>query len=233
MDIVYILGTGSVWQNNEIRFSLRSVEKNISDVGNVFVVGERPAFLKNAIHLPYKDSSPAYWRNAYSKTILACKDPRLSENFLFMNDDFFILKPITAETYPYYYNKKYHRMNNLNHAYFSAIQKARADRGDQLAQGVFNFAVHRPIRYNKKLYLEMPLVYKNSLSFSPRSFYCNYFSVPGVGCVDPLIYPGTFSKGFNLFIAELTDSSIASASGRFPPFQKWIAELFPKPSRYE
>ena len=158
MDIVYILGTGSVWQNNEIRFSLRSVDKNISDVGKVFVVGERPAFLKNIIHIPCRDPYTVYWKNAYAKTALVCKDPRLSDDFLFMNDDFFIFKPIKAEDYPYYYNKNFPRENNLNHAYFSAIRRAIAKRGVQPPGEVHNFAVHRPVRYNKKLYLDMPII---------------------------------------------------------------------------
>ena len=55
IDVVYVLGTGSNWDNNEIRFSLRSLAKNLKGMGRVFVVGERPAFLQNVIHIPAKD----------------------------------------------------------------------------------------------------------------------------------------------------------------------------------
>ena len=44
MDIVYILGNGSKFNNEEIRYSLRSLEKFVN-FDRVFIVGECPKFL--------------------------------------------------------------------------------------------------------------------------------------------------------------------------------------------
>lgn len=37
MDILYVIGRGSKWENNELRYSLRSLEKNGINVGNIFI----------------------------------------------------------------------------------------------------------------------------------------------------------------------------------------------------
>ena len=52
VDLVYVLGKGSRWQDNELRFSLRSVSKNLSNVGQIFIVGQIPDFVKNCVHVP-------------------------------------------------------------------------------------------------------------------------------------------------------------------------------------
>ena len=55
IDVVYVLGKGTKWNDNEIRFSLRSLAKNVTGIRNVYIVGERPDFLKRVIHISYPD----------------------------------------------------------------------------------------------------------------------------------------------------------------------------------
>lgn len=99
-DIVYILGDGSPHNNEELRYSLRSVEKHIKGVRNVFVVGENPGFLSDkVIYIPALDPYPCDLnnkdRNIWHKLETACKHPLLSEDFLFSADDNIVLKDST------------------------------------------------------------------------------------------------------------------------------------------
>jgi hypothetical protein len=55
IDVVYILGTGSYWRNNEIRFSLRALERNLRGIRKIWIVGDYPDFIKNINHIPFKD----------------------------------------------------------------------------------------------------------------------------------------------------------------------------------
>ena len=58
MDIVYIIGSGSKWQDNELRYSLRSIEKFGGNFGEVYIVGDRlPPFIDPSTvrYLPVKD----------------------------------------------------------------------------------------------------------------------------------------------------------------------------------
>ena len=233
MDVLYLLGSGSVWENNEIRFSLRSAEKNILDLGRVFIVGELPDFLCNVEHLAFPDMFGAKWKNAYTKTLFACKNPDLSDDFLLMNDDFFILKPIEASSYPFYYSKVVPIKNSLREARFQNTTGLTASVLPKKIKTFLNFAVHRPVRINKKMYLDMPAPDLNMVGFSPRAFYCNYYGCVGVGYHEQNLSPSMTEQQFEKWASEYTDISIFSQTSRNPVFQQWIQKKFPKPSRFE
>ena len=103
LDLVYILGDGSDWDNNEIRYSLRSAEQNFAH-RKVFIVGECPSWLQNVIYIRFPDSHQIKTANGVAKVLRAARDQRLSERFVLMNDDFFFLKKQRAV--PYYYRGK-------------------------------------------------------------------------------------------------------------------------------
>lgn len=233
MDIVYILGSGSTWENNEIRFSLRSVEKNVKDLGNVFVVGEKPEWLQNVVHIPCTDSFGIKWRNAYKKIGLVCENPALASEFLLMNDDFFILKPIVGSEYPYYYSCVLTQAGSIAKARFITTPEQVASHVSFRGKSVRNFSVHRPIRYNKEKFLAMPKLDLTMTGFSVRSFYANYYNVPGINCKDTNISPNMIISQIEKMTAERTDISIFSDTARRPVFQNWIRQQFPTPSRFE
>src|SRR6187431_2538921 len=92
-DILIPLGKGSRHNDLELVYCLRSIEKHLKGVGNVFIVGESPERVKNCMHVSVKDS-PNNWdraKNIYRKIRRCCSLPDLSDNFLFMNDDHFLL----------------------------------------------------------------------------------------------------------------------------------------------
>ena len=70
ISVVYPLGTGSKWQNNELRYSLRSLSK-ISGIGDVFIVGEKPDWVRNVIHIPCKDVPFRKEYSIYTKIMAA------------------------------------------------------------------------------------------------------------------------------------------------------------------
>jgi len=108
IDLVYtIKANDSTWEDNELRYSLRSIEKYLSGVGQVFIIGDCPDFLTNVIHIPATDEENREWkdRNIYRKLLIACNDVRISENFLFVNDDHYLTQPFEAGKFPFYYRE--------------------------------------------------------------------------------------------------------------------------------
>ena len=92
MDIVYVLGSGSEWKDNEIRYSIRSFVKYFKDLRNVIIVGKMPVWAKNVIHIPWPDSpSLNADQRMIEKLIQACSDIRVSDRFLFCSDDKLLL----------------------------------------------------------------------------------------------------------------------------------------------
>ncbi len=96
VDVVYVLGKGSTWGDNEIRFSIRSFHKYFRDLRNVVVVGERPYFLSGVVHIPYPDRDGVNKdARMMLKILAACKDDRVSENFVLCTDDTLLLTPLS------------------------------------------------------------------------------------------------------------------------------------------
>jgi hypothetical protein len=90
-DVVYVLGKGSTWADSEIRYSIRSFKKHFKDLRNIVVVGECPAWLRGVIHLPVEDNANCIKDSRMMlKIAAACKDSRVSEQFVFCTDDTFL-----------------------------------------------------------------------------------------------------------------------------------------------
>lgn len=153
MDLVYPLGTGSLLRNFELRMSLRSVEKHLTGFNNVYIIGEFPPWLQNAIHIPFTEMSKISDINIMQKVTKVCELPELSDDFLFLNDDHYLLTSYDAPTFPYYY------MDTLEDYYRtrpdSYGRRARASMNYLKEKGlpIKHFDIHYPIIYNKSLFL--------------------------------------------------------------------------------
>jgi hypothetical protein len=233
MDVVYILGTGSVWDNNELRYSLRSLEANLTDLRRVFIVGEQPTWLTGVYTFPMADPTDEKWRNSYCKIRAACGIDVLDEEFLLFNDDFFLNKPIEGASFPYYFSGLLVRGSGSKQDLRLSPKGQTAGLLQSYGKKCFNFSLHCPIRYQKSKYLSMP--FSDSLPgiLSPRSFYCNYFEVPGKLRKDYLLGGSMTARRLNSLVADKEYFSIFSQFARSPVFRDWISARFPNPSRFE
>lgn len=108
MDVLYVIGTGSKWRNNELRYSLRSVEKHLKGYDRIFIVGDVPDFISNCNVILNPDATTAgsnyrHEYNIYNKIVCAIKYTDISDNFLFINDDHFFVKDVDIKKYPFYF----------------------------------------------------------------------------------------------------------------------------------
>lgn len=92
MDVVYLVRPGN--RNEELRYSLRSVAENLSH-GKVWAAGHCPSWLAEVGHVAVRQDDHKHI-NTLANLTAALKDDRISDEFILMNDDFFILQP-TAE----------------------------------------------------------------------------------------------------------------------------------------
>jgi len=101
MDIVYPLASGnhgrkklgSKWDNNELRYSLRSLQQYFPSLGRVFIVTEiLPSWITNVVHLYAKDTHEHNKDgNLIDKVLLACR-AGVSETFIRLSDDQCLLR---------------------------------------------------------------------------------------------------------------------------------------------
>jgi hypothetical protein len=179
-DVVYVLGTGSRWNDNELRFSLRSLEKNLKDFRNIYIVGECPEFLQNVIHVPAVDIfEPAINAdgNIITKVLAACKCKELSDDFLFINDDHLVLQPVAAIDVPSLHHgdmttfpPDYWKLN-----YWRGRLKRTMEVLRQNNYTTLHFDCHTPIVFNKHIFPEIMgrFSYSDGIGYTMKSLYGN------------------------------------------------------------
>jgi len=180
IDVVYVLGTGSKWNNNEIRFSLRSLEKNLHDYRNIYVVGHHPDFLKNIIHVPAKDIFNPDLNadgNIITKVLLACRQKDLSDDFLFINDDHLVIKPVRASDIPPFHKGDMTKFSSIywNLNFWRKRLKRTMNVLLQNDLPVYHFDCHTPIIFNKKRFPEIMQMfnYQDNIGYTMKSLYAN------------------------------------------------------------
>ena len=93
IDVVYFLSTESRRDDWELRYSLRSIEANFRNLGRVFIVGHRPAWLRGVEHLDIPDRHKKNKdANLIDKLLAVCRWG-VSEWFLNPSDDQLLLEP--------------------------------------------------------------------------------------------------------------------------------------------
>lgn len=237
IDIVYILGNESPWLNKEILYSLRSVEKNIRGYRKIFIVGHKPHFLNDLVtEIPYEDIYFNKARNIMHKVRRAAGDSRVSGNFMLLNDDYFIVEPISAHSYPYYWKcdlKESLQINahNLNyHSHLKSTREALLSKGFNTK----NFDTHYPIIYNKIKFRRVCAKYNWNVTagYTMRSIYCNTLAIEGQQREDCKINHPHVTESWPRVNAARECFSIGDRSIN-TSLEKYLHRLFPNKSRYE
>ena len=241
-DLVYVLGTGSGWRNNEIRYSLRSVQKNMKGVGNIWVIGEDTGFFTDKVRHIYHPDELTKHRNADGnmalKILRACAEPELSENFLFMNDDFIINKPIVAGEIPWLHKND---MATRDHKFWtSQFYRFRLRRTfDVLKERglpTMQYDYHAPMLMNKNHFPRVmeQFDYKEDIGYTFRSLYGNSMALP---CEPIGQWKVTIYKEFNFYGIQKHVKNATfvgyNDKGLYKSLMYWLQSTFPDRSRYE
>jgi hypothetical protein len=105
LDIVYLF-RHSKHQDEELRFSLRSLAKNLLFIRKVWIFGDRPSFLTDDLsiveHIPHAYVAPLLGykipvRNDFLMLFLASLIPGVAFDFVRFSDDYIVLQPLSRE----------------------------------------------------------------------------------------------------------------------------------------
>lgn len=228
-------GFGSRQDDIELRYCLRSIEKHLSEYGDIFIVGHMPKWVQGCIHIPATDEDKTWnkEKNIFNKILLACQDERVSEDFLFMNDDHYLLKDYVAGEFPNYCNGYLSDYVTREDQYGNTIKNTAAEVG---ADALY-FDVHAPIVYRQGVF-ENKLVYFNwdrKFGYCIKTLY-GIFGLPkGTTAVehpDIKINEPMSSNKIRMLISDLNWFSIGNKAFE-GGIVKVLEELYPKKSIYE
>lgn len=226
-DLVYIYRRRPDGDETEIRYSVRSAAKNLK-FRKLFIVGDKPFGLKNFTLIKHRGPTSKY-ENAFEKIIRAAEDDRVSDEFVLMNDDFFILRPF--KKVPYYKKAEFGSWSAkwpLKHAhYYRKIRKTLSVVGPKA--GVFE--VHFPFPFRKRNLLRLKKKYRLPCDLMLRSLYAHEYKIKGQWIKDykvlareDIVENGFFDRPFISTADEFSTKKY---------FIKAMDERFPKKCIFE
>ena len=232
LDVVYICRDGL---NEELRYSIRSVVKNLPH-SKIWVVGGKPPWYKGN-HIRVKQSGTKF-ENARANMEAIVRNENISDNFILMNDDFYIISPV--DEVRYYHagslsNKlEYFMSTHPTSTYTTLLNKSMKTLQEMGIHDPLDYALHIPMVMNKQLLSEIL-----PLSISWRLAYGNIYNVDShyVEC------PEGYSKDVKVYIKDgkLTDITksplskiyLSSDDNSFQRIRNTLKTQFPKPTQYE
>jgi hypothetical protein len=183
MDFVYICKDG---HNEELRYSIRSVMASFPDA-KVWLVGGKPLWYVGS-HIAVQQKSAKYI-NAINNLKAICSSEDISEEFVLMNDDFYIVAKIeSVETL--HGGLLLDKINNYKKitqqsGYISKLEKTFVKLTDLGITSPLDYELHVPMIMEKK---KLKSVLRHGSEFLWRSMYGNIFKVGGSEMVDVKVY---------------------------------------------
>ena len=232
MDILYTLKCGS--NCDELTYSLRTL-RNIPHE-RVFIVGDCPDNIRKdkVVHIPTVQTGTK-WKNSMHNFRTACTDNRLSEDFILMNDDFFILRPITEKdllvrwgtmqaVHDLYFKKHGKETNWMRGMRETAELLKKRGISDPVC-----YDLHTPMILNKRKFLQLFELdgVKDIDVLHARSLYGNLYGVGGT-YMDDVKY---LAEGD--FDPKKYDKFVSCSNVGFLKMKDFLAGKFNTKSEYE
>jgi hypothetical protein len=235
IDIVYPLGTASQWNDNELRYSLRSLELYGVNVGKVYIVGKRlPDFVQNVTFIKEQSKCMNYHSRITDAYYLACLSG-VSDDFIIMNDDFFLTEKTDL-------NRFTNKVREYDLKHHLKIYGSAYHYGRQIATTVNNlptylhFDNHYPMKFNCQKFVEVYEQYKDFLnkmeSVLIRSLYGNATNEPYEVLSDLKINKPMTKETILRLITGRFCFSIGDG-GLTAKMKDVLQELYPNKSKYE
>lgn len=209
MDFVYICKDGI---NEELKYSIRSVVESFPEA-SIWLVGGKPDwYVGNYIKV---NQNHTKYQNAVENLKQICNSSEISNPFVLMNDDFYIIKKINnVETYhggqlldKINVYQKINGNSNYTRKLLATYKRIKALGFDN----PLDYELHVPMIMEKEK-LQQILKYTDQCLW--RSIYGNMFNVGGTEMQDVKVYtrgPLVF-KSYNLNIDQHTYLSSADSS---------------------
>jgi len=183
MDYVYICREG---ENEELRYSIRSVVSN-GKPNKIWIVGGKPDWYSGDFIDVVQNENK--YQNAYKNLIAICDSNEISDPFILMNDDFYIVKNINSiDTYhggllldKINLYQKINPNSNYTRKLFATYKKIKA----LGIENPLDYELHIPMVMEKQ---KLKKTLKNNDQFLWRSIYGNTFNVGGEQMEDVKVY---------------------------------------------
>lgn len=225
-DIVYILRDNV--KPDELRYSLRSIEANMSH-GKVWFYCGCPSGIVPDEFVEYQQQGGSKWERVRNTLVEVCQNDQISKKFWLFNDDFYVLQKMESTT-PLHrgllsdHIKDVETRHGRRTAYTMQLRKCEQQLQDA-GLTVLDYALHVPLLVDRAKGLETLQMFPSCPMF--RSLYGNYANIGGEYSNDvKTVNPDKEIPEDARFFSTSNKSFAGHVKGQ-------LAERFPDPCRYE
>lgn len=226
LDIVYFVK--DVTRNEELRYSLRSICKNM-EFKRVWIFGGCPINIVPDIRVRVDQVGKTKWDKVRNMYKMVCENKEVTDNFIMFHDDFFVMKP-TDHITPLYRCTLDEHIKILESkkptAYSKLLRGCRdAIRGDV----ALSYELHTPFIFNKRWLSDVLNAFSDCHAI--RTIYGNlYYAGQSERSNDPKVFDSkpTFDYKNSQFLS--TDDPVININN---DIWRWLQKQFPKKSRFE
>lgn len=228
MDFVYICRDGN---NEELRYSIRSVVNSFPN-SRIWVVGGMPEWYSGN-HIPINQDKNTH-TNAFNNLKAITESIDISDKFVLMNDDFFIINKI--DKIEYFYNglllDKINRYKDLigESGYITKLIKTFNKLRKYKVDNPIDYELHVPFIMEKN---KLKVILDKNEKLLYRSMYGNKFIVGGTQIEDVKVYAngGLVKKSFD-YLNNNSDF-LSTTDDSFKIVEPILKERFPNKTDYE
>ena len=235
IDVLYIIGNGSLYGNVELQYSLRSLDKFGKNVGRVFITGECPDFIdrEKVTFLPELDIG-CRAINHWWKVDQTFRKTDIGDRALLMYDDIFFCKNVNLAKYPWRWRDILPLTVRPDGQYRRTLYNAGVWLQKRMLP-CLNYCLHQPCIYEKEKFLSLSDDFEelklSDVAMSVRCIYANKFVTEKTEHMDDLkirAYVADLEK----LIADRDCFSIADDCFE-GPVEDWLKKTLPEKSRWE
>ena len=241
VDAVFVVGTDSVSNNEELRYALRSLANNCKFVRDVYICGYCPPWVDKSVvkHLQWPDRfGHAKDANIIDKLRHACEQPGIAKRILFCSDDQFQTRECTWDDFAPRYLRRYSSKDNwyalkkrVWHDRLRDTLEREVKRRKQVGLDpakVYYFQPHIWMPMDRDKFIEYArwCGYENREDTIIASGYYNFAETEGVQDFDHVFLTGDGSE-----IPEATH--VAYHDPSFPAALRVMKTLFPEKCLFE
>lgn len=230
LDVVYFVKESVV--NEELRYSLRSVEKNL-EYNRVWIFGGCPVRIRPDVYVKVNQTGKTKWDKVRNMFMMACQNKELTNNFILFNDDFFIMQPTDKIDTLYRVTLDEH-INILKHGFggtLSSYGKLLRDAKGKLVEldkPTLSYELHTPFIFNKKKLLKLLETYPEM--HCNRTMYGNVYEIGGKRHGDVKIFSEDTKLDYKNSQFLSTDDGICNVNNEI---WMWLRSQFRDKSQYE
>lgn len=181
MDVVYIVAEWKL-NNIELLYSLRSL-KNIEH-WKVFIIWHKPNWCIDLEHIYFEDVEHKYI-NVRNKHRIITEIDWLSDDFIYMNDDFYFIKKQKVENYHIWtiweqlkYIKRRDKKKSIYQEWLEYVM-------DLFWENAMSFEAHTPMIMNRDKLKDLLIKYPDYITTSLRTLYWNEYKLKSKKVIAP------------------------------------------------